>query len=287
MNDQPIAACQHGRYSIDTETQRGRCVLCGAEGRMEFVVPSPRAGDGNVKPLPCPFCGSNEGLSFDDGSTYRWGLASCIGCGATAGEVRRSYQNGDAWHADAIEEWNTRAALAAAPTAAPAWQLIETAPKDGRALLLGHFNSAGRWRTVRGEWMSQEFIDEYWEEPDNGEPGWYETSVESDDVPNCWRTHPTHWMPLPAAPSFQAPAAAPAVDVERDAARYRHLRNQSFAPGAAAVHGSVWVVKRYAPKGAIPDLQSAGFGADLDASVDAAMAAAPSFQAPATGEAHG
>lgn len=77
------------------------------------------------------------------------------------------------------------------------WQPIETAPQDGRTVLLGYANSHGRWRTLRGQWMSQEFIDENWEEPENGEPGWYETSVENDDVPNCWRTRPTHWMPLP------------------------------------------------------------------------------------------
>jgi hypothetical protein len=59
----------------------------------------------------------------------------------------------------------------------------------------------------------------------------------------------------------------------RDAERYRWLRNQSFAPGTCAVHGSVWVVRRWAPKGAIPDLMSAGFGAELDASVDAAKTA--------------
>lgn len=80
------------------------------------------------------------------------------------------------------------------------WQPIETAPKDGRTLLLGCFNSHGKWRTMRGEWMSEEYIAEYWEEPDGVEPGWFETAVEAEDIPNCWRIEPTHWMPLPAPP---------------------------------------------------------------------------------------
>ena len=82
------------------------------------------------------------------------------------------------------------------------WQPIETAPKDGRTLLLGYFNSHGNWRTVRGEWLSQDHIDEYFEEGcEDAEPGWFETSVECDAPPNCWPTTPTHWMPLPAPPT--------------------------------------------------------------------------------------
>jgi hypothetical protein len=85
--------------------------------------------------------------------------------------------------------------------AATVWQPIETAPKTGRTLLLGYLNSTGKWRTVRGQWMSEAYISEQWEEPDDAEPGWYETSVEADDPPNCWPIEPTHWMPLPAAPA--------------------------------------------------------------------------------------
>ena len=81
-----------------------------------------------------------------------------------------------------------------------AWRPIESAPKDGRTILLGYFNSHRKWRTLRGQWMSEEYIAEQWEEPENGEEGWFETAVEPDDVPNCWATEPTHWMPLPAAP---------------------------------------------------------------------------------------
>ena len=100
-----------------------------------------------------------------------------------------------------------RAALAAPAPQAPAWQPIETAPQDGRTVLLGYFNSHGKWRTLRGQWFSQAEIDDTWKEPDTGEPGWYETVVESDDIPNVWRCCPTHWMPLPAAPQTKEPKA--------------------------------------------------------------------------------
>jgi hypothetical protein len=32
-------SCQHKRYSVDVQEQTGRCYDCGAEGRMQFVVP--------------------------------------------------------------------------------------------------------------------------------------------------------------------------------------------------------------------------------------------------------
>lgn len=83
------------------------------------------------------------------------------------------------------------------------WQPIESAPKN-KTILLGHRNSHGHWRTLRGEWFSQEEIDELWEDPDGVEPGWFETSVEADDVPNVWHTNPTHWQPLPAVPELGA-----------------------------------------------------------------------------------
>lgn len=55
---------------------------------------------------PCPFCG-HVGLDFSDGSTYRWGLVSCGGCG-TSMEVRRSYPDDFKWHKEGVELWNTR-----------------------------------------------------------------------------------------------------------------------------------------------------------------------------------
>ena len=59
------------------------------------------------QPLPCPFCG-HVGLNFADGETYRWGVASCGGCGASCGDIRREYPDLGEWHTEAIAEWNRR-----------------------------------------------------------------------------------------------------------------------------------------------------------------------------------
>ena len=59
------------------------------------------------QPLPCPFCG-HVGLNFADGETYRWGVASCGGCGASCGAIRREYPDLGEWHTEAIAEWNRR-----------------------------------------------------------------------------------------------------------------------------------------------------------------------------------
>tara|TARA_R110002126_G_scaffold10830_4_gene49399 strand:+ start:2415 stop:2765 length:351 start_codon:yes stop_codon:yes gene_type:complete len=66
------------------------------------------------QPLPCPFCG-HIGLDFADGETYRWGVASCGGCGASCGDVRREYPDKSEWHTEAIAEWNKRSPTAQRP----------------------------------------------------------------------------------------------------------------------------------------------------------------------------
>jgi len=61
----------------------------------------------SLTPLPCPFCG-HVGLGFQVGSTYSLGVAYCMGCGATAGEVESNYPDDGAWHEEAIAAWNRR-----------------------------------------------------------------------------------------------------------------------------------------------------------------------------------
>ena len=118
-----------------------------------------------------------------------------------AAEARRVLvSGGNVPQVEADRSRLSRAALESAlrlALAAREWQPIETAPKDGRSMLLGYPNGAGKWRTVRGQWFSDAEIAETWEE--DGDEGWYETSVECEDLPNCWAIEPTHWMPLPAA----------------------------------------------------------------------------------------
>ena len=88
------------------------------------------------------------------------------------------------------------------PEGMAGWRPIAEAPKTGQTLLFGYFNSAKKWRTTRGQWMSQDYIDEYAEEPELMESGWHETTVEDDDG-KCWPIEPTHWMPLPASPTIE------------------------------------------------------------------------------------
>ncbi|KDC23984.1 PF04448 family protein [Bordetella bronchiseptica F4563] len=116
---------------------------------------------------------------------------------ATQARTGNTQAEQNVWFAG-IEEGQRRAEHNAAVRSA--WTPIESAPRTGCTLLLGYANSHGKWRTVRGQWMSDEYIGNNWEEPDDIEAGWFETAVEADDVPNCWHIEPTHWQPLPAAP---------------------------------------------------------------------------------------
>ena len=57
------------------------------------------------------------------------------------------------------EGWQARAIESALQ---PGWRDIESAPKDGRVVLLGKFNSHNKWRTMRGQWFSADAIAETW-----------------------------------------------------------------------------------------------------------------------------
>lgn len=67
--------------------------------------------------LPCPFCGSSEGIEIHEGSTFRWRIGYCLGCGASAGEIRHNTLATNQVEAEAEshirvrEAWNTRAAV--------------------------------------------------------------------------------------------------------------------------------------------------------------------------------
>jgi hypothetical protein len=74
------------------------------------------------------------------------------------------------------------------PAGVPEWLPIETAPRDGREVILGEpgdsyvgfYEAGGDYR--RGE-------DGWWAEMDRG------------DLLTAKNMHPTHWLPLPAPPA--------------------------------------------------------------------------------------
>lgn len=79
------------------------------------VAENPAASD--IRPLPCPFCGSND-IAVVEGDTFRWLLATCTTCrccGAKGPGVRilpAGSGTKEEWerraHAGAIAEWNKR-----------------------------------------------------------------------------------------------------------------------------------------------------------------------------------
>lgn len=73
------------------------------------------------------------------------------------------------------------------------WQPIETAPHDGRAMLLSQTDAGGAW-IGRYEPVYQSGY-----RPDNP---WFSLMLNRDYLPKPLKSSaPTHWMPLPAAPS--------------------------------------------------------------------------------------
>lgn len=66
-----------------------------------------------------------------------------------------------------------------------AWHTIDSAPKDGTAILLGHTC----WETCwRGEWHEERLFNRRLEKA-----GWYRTNMQPV-------IFPTHWQPLPSPP---------------------------------------------------------------------------------------
>jgi hypothetical protein len=100
-----------------------------------------------IEALPCPFCG-HVGLDFREGTTFRWIVAECSGCGASRGETRiQTLGEGtkDEWMADAredaIREWNRRAALRSMPQGEPE-RLALTQATAPRKIWLNLFGDA-------------------------------------------------------------------------------------------------------------------------------------------------
>lgn len=74
------------------------------------------------------------------------------------------------------------------------WRKIETAPKDGTAVLVIDMSA------------DEPFADlVHWSDyPDEAGPQWYVGRGLADDIeqsPMIWYSTPTHWMPIPEPPA--------------------------------------------------------------------------------------
>lgn len=75
------------------------------------------------------------------------------------------------------------------------WQPIETAPKDGRDVILALVNTRGH---------SESPALAYWNDEDRStdhyQSGWYESTF--SDCTYRVKFTPTHWMPIPEPPEI-------------------------------------------------------------------------------------
>lgn len=104
------------------------------------------------------------------------------------------------WTTDYVTRVIWRAMHDAAPSG---WQPIETAPKDGRKVILFYLNRNNLSRTVMATWVTDEQAAETDADDVGLEAGWYECIDNWDDYSQVaiHEGEPTHWMPLPAPPS--------------------------------------------------------------------------------------
>lgn len=84
------------------------------------------------------------------------------------------------------------------------WRDIESAPKDGRKIMLFYRNANGLARAVMARWLTDEQAEETDHDEVGLEAGWYECIDNWDDYSQVaiHEGEPTHWMPLPAAPDI-------------------------------------------------------------------------------------
>jgi hypothetical protein len=85
------------------------------------------------------------------------------------------------------------------------WMPIDSAPKNGSHVLLFYRNVLNKPRTVIGSWWQPQLSDDADFDADTnpdglGELAWYESSWAGEEAIQL-EADPTHWMPLPPAPS--------------------------------------------------------------------------------------
>jgi len=84
----------------------------------------------------------------------------------------------------------------------PAWRPIESAPKDGRKIIVTYANRNGLKRTVMACWLTDEAAAETDTDDVGLEEGWYECIDNWNDYTEIaiHEGEPSHWMPLPSPP---------------------------------------------------------------------------------------
>ncbi len=86
--------------------------------------------------------------------------------------------------------------------AEPSWQPIESAPNDGRKIIVTYANRNGIKRTVMACWLTEEQAAETDGDGVGLDEGWYECIDNWSDYTEVaiHEGEPTHWLPLPTPP---------------------------------------------------------------------------------------
>jgi hypothetical protein len=129
---------------------------------------------------PCPFCGNDGRVYHPHEDEEKWAvicrMCSCDTCHSST-------------RLKAVTAWNTRAESIPPKSSMSEWQPIETAPKDATFVILYGIENGTDTQLI-GFWDSDHRI-------------WFADKFRRTYMPN-----PTHWMPLPHAPSESIPPHA-------------------------------------------------------------------------------
>lgn len=111
-------------------------------------------------------------------------------CRVLAGESPTASDKEEARRGLMLLRQSIRPVASAPSREVPGWMPIETAPKDGTRIILG---------SAEGAWMA-EYRPVY---PSGYRPEnpWFSVMLNRDHMGRFPSAKPTHWMPLPAAPS--------------------------------------------------------------------------------------